>query len=139
VDLKNGKINNIFHKPETLKQEVKSYKNVKMMIEIRIYKLKKGTSQEYKKVFTQESLPMLRRWSVNVIAYGFSLDDEDTFYLIRGYKDLDDRQQSQDAFYGSDEWRLGPREAIIACIESYNVMIVEADIDLFKKSFSLLT
>ena len=109
------------------------------MIEIRIYKLKKGTSQGYKKVFTQESLPMLRRWNVNVIAYGFSLDDEETFYLIRGYKDLDDRQQSQDAFYGSDEWRLGPREAIIACIESYNVMIVEADIDLFKKSFSLLT
>lgn len=109
------------------------------MIEIRIYKLKKGTSREYKKVFTQESLPLMKRWNVNVIAYGFSLDDEETFYLIRGYKDLVDRQQSQDAFYGSDEWKLGPRETIIACIESHNVMIVEADIELFKKSFSLLT
>jgi hypothetical protein len=105
-----------------------------MMIEIRIYKLKKGTGKVYEKVFTEESLPMLKRWNVQVVAYGFSLDDDETFYLMRSYKDLDDRQQSQDAFYGSYEWKLGPREAILACIENYNVMIIEADVELFKKS-----
>jgi len=105
-----------------------------MMIEIRTYKLKKGTGKVYEKVFVEQSLPMLKRWNVNVVDYGFSLDDEETFYLIRGYKNLEDRQNSQDAFYGSDEWKSGPREAILACIENYNCMIIEADIELFKKS-----
>lgn len=105
-----------------------------MMVEIRTYKLKKDTRKAYEKVFTEQSLPMLKRWNVDVIGYGFSLDDEETFYLIRGYKDLEDRQQSQDAFYGSDEWKKGPREAILACIESYNSVIIEADINLFRKS-----
>ena len=105
-----------------------------MMVEIRTYKLKKDTRKVYEKVFTEQSLPMLKRWNVDVIDYGFSLDDEETFYLIRGYKDLEDRQKSQDAFYGSDEWKKGPREAILACIENYNSMIIEADIDLFRKS-----
>jgi hypothetical protein len=107
------------------------------MVEIRTYKLKKGTSKLYEKVFTEQSLPMLKRWNVDVINYGFSLDDEETFYLIRGYKSLEDRQQSQDTFYGSDEWKNGPREAILSCIETYNSMIIEADIDMFKKSLFL--
>lgn len=104
------------------------------MIEIRTYKLKKGTAKVYEKVFVEQSLPMLKRWKVSVIDYGFSLDDEETFYLIRSYKSLEDRQKSQDAFYGSDEWKKGPREAIIACIENYNCMIIEADVELFKKA-----
>jgi hypothetical protein len=38
--------------------------------------------------------------------------------LIRSYPGLEERQRSQDAFYGSDEWCQGPREAIVFRIES---------------------
>jgi len=61
---------------------------------------------------------MLERWGVDVVAFGPSLDDEDLYVLIRGYASLDDLRASQDAFYGSDEWREGPREAIVSLIES---------------------
>jgi hypothetical protein len=94
-----------------------------MITEIRIYKLKSNKIKEYEKLFNEQSLPMMKRWNVNVIKYGFSLDEEDSFYLIRGYNSLDHRQQSQDAFYGSDEWRKGPREAILDCIETYNTAV----------------
>jgi len=40
---------------------------------------------------------------------------------------LEDRQQSQDAFYGSAEWRQGPREPILALIESYTTIVLELD------------
>ena len=33
---------------------------------------------------------------------------------IRTYSDLEELRHSQDAFYGSDEWRQGPREPVIA-------------------------
>ena len=33
--------------------------------------------------------------------------------------------ESQDAFYGSDEWKLGPREPILALIETYTSVVIE--------------
>jgi len=88
------------------------------VIEIRTYKLVAGSGAEFHRLVVEESLPMLERWGVDVVAFGPSLDDDDRYYLIRSYPSLDERQRSQDAFYGSDEWRRGPREAIVSRIES---------------------
>jgi hypothetical protein len=75
----------------------------------------------------EEAIPMLERWGVDVIAVGPSLDDADLFFLIRGYASVDELQRSQDAFYGSDEWRDGPREAILSLIESHMSVVIPAD------------
>lgn len=88
------------------------------VIEIRTYKLVPGTGAAFQRIFAEESLPMLQRWGVEVVAFGLSLDDEDTFYLLRAYPSLEELERSQDAFYGSDEWRGGPREAVVSRIES---------------------
>ena len=61
---------------------------------------------------------MLKRWGVDVVRYGASPHNEASYYLMRAYSSLEDRQQSQDAFYGSDKWKLGPREPIIALIKN---------------------
>lgn len=88
------------------------------VIEIRTYKLKPGTGPAFHRTVVEESLPMLERWGVEVVAFGPSLDDDDSCVLIRAYPSLEERQRSQDAFYGSAEWRNGPREAIVSRIES---------------------
>lgn len=88
------------------------------VIEIRTYKLKPGTGPAFHRTVVEESLPMLERWGVEVVAFGPSLDDDDSYVLIRAYPSLEERQRSQDAFYGSAEWRNGPREAIVSRIES---------------------
>jgi hypothetical protein len=75
----------------------------------------------------EESIPMLERWGVDVVAFGPSLDDDDLYYLIRRYASLEELRRSQDAFYGSDEWREGPREAILALIESDISVVLPAD------------
>ncbi len=98
-----------------------------MITEIRVYKLKAGKAAEYKKVFTEQSLPMLKRWNINVVDYGFSLIDADSFYLIRNYENLEQRKESQAAFYGSDEWINGPEKIIMDCIDTYNTTVVETD------------
>ncbi len=97
------------------------------VIEIRSYNLKPGTRAELHKLVMEQAVPMLRRWQVDVVAYGPSLHDENAYYLIRSYADVDDLQQSQDAFYRSAEWRQGPREAILALIESYASTVIEVD------------
>lgn len=98
-----------------------------MITEIRIYKLKENTASEFNKVFTEQSLPMMKRWNVNVLDYGFSLIDSDIFYLIRNYNSIQHRKESQAAFYGSDEWVNGPEKQIMDCIDTYNTSIVDSE------------
>jgi hypothetical protein len=64
---------------------------------------------------------------VDVAAYGPSLHDENSYYLMRCFDSLAQREQSEESFYGSDEWRQGPREAVLACIESYTEFVLELD------------
>ena len=97
------------------------------IVEIRSYRLKTGEAAEFDRLFREEALPMLRRWGVDVVGFGASPGVEDGYFLIRAYADLDDRQRSQDAFYGSDEWRAGPREPIVSRLETLVDTILELD------------
>jgi hypothetical protein len=97
------------------------------VLEIRSYNLKPGTRDRFHQLFLREALPMLQRWKVDVVAYGASLHDRDSYYLMRAYPSVDERQRSEDAFYGSDEWTKGPREAILAGIDSYATTVIRVD------------
>ena len=94
-------------------------------LEIRSYNLKPGSRDEFHRLFMEEAMPLLKRWNVDVVLYGPSLHDENSYYLMRRYDSLDQREESENAFYGSDEWRQGPREAIIALIENYTEIVLE--------------
>jgi hypothetical protein len=98
------------------------------IVEIRTYTLKPGSGAAFHDTFVEDALPMLQRWGVDVVAFGPSLDDDDAYYLMRAYRSVDERQQSQDAFYGSDEWRNGPREAIVSKIETLISVVVPAEL-----------
>ena len=56
---------------------------MKKFVEIRSYNLKPGTRAEFNRVASAESIPMLKRWGVDVVAFGPSPHDSDTYYLIR--------------------------------------------------------
>lgn len=96
-------------------------------VEIRVYTLKPGTRANFHHLFVEQALPMLQRWQVDVVAYGPSAHDTESYYLIRAYASLEARAHSQDAFYGSAEWRAGPRESILALIENYTSAVLVLD------------
>ena len=91
----------------------------KRLIEVRSYKLKPGSADAFHAVVVEAAIPMLRAWDTDVVAFGPSAHEADTYFLIRAYADLADLNTRQDAFYGSDAWRQGPRESLISHIESY--------------------
>jgi hypothetical protein len=97
------------------------------VLEIRSYNLKPGVRDRFQKRFVEESLPLLKKYKVDVVAYGPSLNDSDSWFLMRSYASLEGRQQSEDAFYGSDDWKKGPREAVMADIESYTTVVIQVD------------
>ena len=100
---------------------------MKKLVEIRSYNLKPGRRDEFHRLVLEKSLPMLKKWKVDLVAFGPSPHDDNSYYLIRSYKNLEDRQASQDAFYGSPEWKQGPRQAIVALIESDTSIVIDLE------------
>lgn len=94
-------------------------------VEFRAYNLRQGAGPAFHALVLQESLPLLRKWNIDVVSAGPSLHDKDSYFLLRTYDSLEQRQRSQDEFYGSADWRQGPREAIIALIDSDTSVVVE--------------
>jgi len=97
------------------------------IVEFRALNIKPGSRAEFHRVYVERSLPLLRKWKFDVVSYGPSPHDETSYYVIRSFKDLAERQASEDAFYGSDDWRKGPREALLSLIESYADVVLELD------------
>jgi hypothetical protein len=89
------------------------------LIEIRAYQLKPGAAAAFHALFVERAVPMLEAAGMEVVSYGPSTHEPDTYYLIRGYRDLDELRAQQDGFYGSAAWRDGPREAILALIDTF--------------------
>lgn len=96
-------------------------------VEIRSYNLKPGTRERFDQIATSEAIPMLRRANIDVVANGPSLHDENSYFLIRNFSSIEERQKQEDTFYNSDKWKQGPREAIMACIDSYTTVVVQVD------------
>jgi ketosteroid isomerase-like protein len=97
------------------------------VVEIRSYNLKPGTRDHFQKLFLEQAHPMLQRVQMDVVGYGPSMHDETSWFLMRSFESIGERQRSEDAFYGSAEWRDGPRDAILELIESYTTVVVELD------------
>jgi hypothetical protein len=95
------------------------------IIEIFSIQLKQDHGKIFDSLYKELSVPMLLRWNVDLLAYGPSLHDNDFYIVIRRYKDIEDRQLSQDVFYGSDEWKNGPGEKILIHIEHYISVVIE--------------
>jgi hypothetical protein len=92
---------------------------MKRLLEIRTYRLKPGKADDFRTIMSQEAMPMLIASGTDVVAFGRSEHEEATYFLIRAYADSADLTARQDAFYGSQAWRSGPREAVIGCIDTY--------------------
>ncbi len=96
------------------------------VIEIRTNHLHEGTEEHFHRAMHEQSLPLLRAAGTDVLAAMPSLEHAGDYMIVRAYASRAQRQASQDAFYGSDAWVKGPRQAIMACIDSYHTVVVAA-------------
>jgi len=113
-----------------------------MIIEIRTYRLHPGTGADFVRVMREEALPMLASAGIRVLAAGESLvaeDGHEEAYLIRAFDSLRDRDQQETAFYDSDAWRKGPRQAIVSRIEQYHTIAMEVPDTLVDEFVALRT
>lgn len=89
------------------------------LLEIRTYRLKPDTLDAFHEAMHERAVPMLRSKGMDVVTYGKSDHEEPTYHLVRAYDSRAALEAEQAAFYGSSEWRDGPRSALVDRIETY--------------------
>lgn len=97
------------------------------VFEILTLDIKPGRRDEFHKVYETQSVPLLKKWNFNVVAYGPSLHDANSYYVIRRFKSLEEREKSEDAFYGSNDWKSGPRNAIMELVDHFGYAVVSTE------------
>ncbi len=93
------------------------------IIEIRTYQLKPNTRTVFHSLSQAARALQI---GTDIIAAQPCLADDNGYCLIRSYANLAERNASQALFYASAAWRDGPREAVLACIESFTSLVIEA-------------
>ena len=96
-------------------------------VEIRTYRLKTDAKPRFHQLVATQSVPLLQRWRIDVVAFGPSCDADEGYVLIRAYSSAADMHASQDAFYASAEWHAGPRQAVLELIESHTSVVLDLD------------
>jgi hypothetical protein len=97
------------------------------VFEILTLEIKPGRRDEFHKVYVTRSVPLLKKWNFDLVAYGPSLHDANSYYVIRRFKSLEDREKSEDAFYSSTDWKSGPRNAIIGLVDHFAYAVASAE------------
>ncbi|MCU0801733.1 MAG: NIPSNAP family protein [Rhodobacteraceae bacterium] len=93
-------------------------------VEILNYVLQPGTAMAFHRVMTQVSVPLHAAHGLDVVAFGPSAEP-DRYLLIRAFDDAAARSERLAAFYAHPDWRRGPREAIIAAIDTAIPVVCE--------------
>jgi NIPSNAP len=96
-----------------------------MVIEMRTYKLKSGCRGHFLEIFRTKSIPAHAEIGMKILGPFLSIDDEDTFFFMRGFPDLQSREPMKAKFYEGELWKLELENLLMHMIEKYEVVLVE--------------
>jgi len=96
-----------------------------MIIEMRTYTTKPGRRAEFLKIFCEKSMPAHAEIGMSILGPFLSLEDEDTFFFMRGFPDLASREPMKARFYESPLWRKELEALLMPMLEKYEVVLVD--------------
>jgi heme-degrading monooxygenase HmoA len=95
-----------------------------MIIEMRTYKLKPGTREEFLEIFRAKSMPAHAEIGMKILGPWLSLAGPDTFFFMRGFPDLASREPMKAKFYEGELWKRELEQVLMPMIEKYDVVLV---------------
>lgn len=96
-----------------------------MIVEMRTYKTKPGTRARFLEIFRTKSMPAHAEIGMKILGPFLSLDDEDTFFFMRGFPDLKSREPMKARFYEGELWKSELENLLMPMLEEYDVVLVE--------------
>jgi len=99
---------------------------------MRTYKLKPGCRERFLEVFRTKSMPAHAEIGMKIVGPFLSIEEDDTFFFMRGFPDLPSREPMKAKFYEGELWKHELEHVLMPMIEKYDVVLVEDKEDLIK-------
>jgi hypothetical protein len=97
-----------------------------MIIEMRTYKIKPGLRAQFLEIFESKSVPAHQKIGMKIVGPFLSVEDDDTFFFMRAFPDLESREPMKAQFYEGKLWREELEEKLMPMIDRYDVVVVDA-------------
>ena len=94
------------------------------LLEMRLFTLKPGTRAEFDRISRDGTIPMMRRYGINVVAFGPSLNNEDGYFLLRAFPSEPERVRQSQAIYATDEWEQNYDQPVTSMIADYQTAVM---------------
>jgi len=97
-----------------------------MIIEMRTYKIKPGRRGEFVEILESKAFPEHEKIGMKTIGPFLSVEDDDTFFWMRGFPDLQSRERMRNEFYEGKLWKDELEGKLMPILEKYDVVIIDA-------------
>jgi hypothetical protein len=100
---------------------------LRMIIEMRTYKIKPGKRSDFLKTFEGKVRPEHERIGMKILGPFLSIEDADTFFWMRAFPDLKSRERMRDEFYEGKLFKEDLEKNHVPMLEKYEVVVVETE------------
>lgn len=97
-------------------------------MEMRTYQTKPGKRSEFLEIFRSKSIPAHAEIGMKISGPFLSIEDQETFFFMRGFPDLPSREPMKAMFYEGELWKNELENVLMPMLEKYEVVVVE-DVD----------
>ena len=96
-----------------------------MIVEMRTYKLKPGMRTRFLEIFRTKSLPAHDKIGIEILGPFLSIEDQNTFFFMRGFPNIESREPMKAKFYEGSLWKNELEDILMPMIEKYEVVLVD--------------
>jgi NIPSNAP protein len=100
-------------------------RGLKMIVEVRAYRIKPGRRDEFIELFETKAVPALRSHGMKIIGPLLDVENPNKFVFLRSFPSLEERERMRDAFYGGELWKNELEGIAMPMIDSYDVILCE--------------
>ena len=96
-----------------------------MIVEMRTYKVVRDELSRFLEIFRQRSVPAHRELGIPILGPFLSIEDQDTFFFMRGFPDVAARESLRAQFYESAVWKGELERILMPMLEKYDVVVID--------------
>ena len=106
--------------------------NKPWLLEMRLFTLVPGKREEFDRISREETIPLMRRLGITVVAHGPSLNNDNGYFLLRAFSSESERGELSQSLYATAEWMEKYDTPIMAMIDDYDTAVMPVSPDAIK-------
>lgn len=93
------------------------------LLEMRLFRLRPGTRAEFDRISRDETIPLMRKLGITVLAHGPS-NNENGYFLLRAFPSEAERVELSQSLYATEEWVTKYDAPVMAMIDDYDTAVM---------------